>query len=102
MVHLFPQHSIGGSYFGWGWRSQAVQRLKNQTHVGTLATPGARSEGENGLQCEILGLLQQGCLGRRVLRDEQGARSEEEVRWTIGVVVFRILTPTLFVSDRLS
>ncbi|CAB1113668.1 unnamed protein product [Ectocarpus sp. CCAP 1310/34] len=76
---LGNKHSIGGSYFGWGWRSQAVQRLKNQTHVGTLATPGARSEGENGLQCEILGLLQQGCLGRRVLRDEQGARSEEEV-----------------------
>ncbi|CAB1108532.1 unnamed protein product [Ectocarpus sp. CCAP 1310/34] len=70
------------AFNAWGLgnkRSQAVQRLKNQTHVGTLATPGARSEGENGLQCEILGLLQQGCLGRRVLRDEQGARSEEEV-----------------------
>lgn len=74
------QHSIGGSYFGYPWRTQAVQRLKQQTHVGTLASRGACSQGEIGLQCEILGLLQQGCLGLCKVTGEEGGMLEQEVR----------------------
>lgn len=81
------QHSIGGSYFGWAWRTPAVQRLKHQTHVGTLASPGACSQGETGLQCEILGLLQNGCLGRCKLTDEEGAAFEQEVRSTFTEIM---------------
>ncbi|CAB1103965.1 unnamed protein product [Ectocarpus sp. CCAP 1310/34] len=74
------KHSIGGSCFGWAWRTPAVQRLKHQTHVGTLARPGACSQGETGLQCEILVLLQNGYLGRCKLTDEEGAAFEQELR----------------------
>ena len=75
-----PQHSIGGSYVGWAWRTQAVQRLKSQTHVATLASGGACCEGEIGLQCEVLGLLQQGCLGQCRLQGDDGAACDQEVR----------------------
>ncbi|CAB1106243.1 unnamed protein product [Ectocarpus sp. CCAP 1310/34] len=73
------KHSVGGSYFGWAWRAPAVQRLKHQSHVGTLASPGACCRGEIGLQCEVLGLLQNGCLGRAKLTDQEGAAFEQEV-----------------------
>ncbi|CAB1107711.1 unnamed protein product [Ectocarpus sp. CCAP 1310/34] len=67
-----------GTYFGWPWRSQAVQRLRRQMHVGTLAGTGATCQGEIGLQCEILGLLQRGRLGECMLMDDDGAISKHE------------------------
>ncbi|CAN0092719.1 unnamed protein product, partial [Ectocarpus fasciculatus] len=73
------KHSVGGSYFGWPWRTQAVQRLKRQTHVGTLASTGACCQGEIGLQCEILGLLQRGCVGECMLTDDDGTTYLQEV-----------------------
>ncbi|CAB1111131.1 unnamed protein product [Ectocarpus sp. CCAP 1310/34] len=92
--------------FGMG--NKAVQRLRRQTHVGTLPSTGAscqgvfqrlgtisccslktswklfaftaeHAQGEIGLQCEILGLLQSGCLGECMLRDDDGATSKHEV-----------------------
>ncbi|CAM9224271.1 unnamed protein product, partial [Hapterophycus canaliculatus] len=76
---LGNKHSIGGSYFGSPSRTQAVQRLKRQTHVATLAIAGACSQGEIGLQCEILGLLQKGCLGQCRLAEDGGAALAQEV-----------------------
>ncbi|CAN0322388.1 unnamed protein product, partial [Ectocarpus sp. 13 AM-2016] len=73
------KHSVGGGYFGWPWRTQAVQRLKRQTHVGTLASTGACCQGEIGLQCEILGLLQRGCLGECMLTEDDGTTYLQEV-----------------------
>ncbi|CAN0288031.1 unnamed protein product, partial [Scytosiphon promiscuus] len=82
------KHSIGGSYFGWAWRDQAVQRLKRQTHVATLASAGACCQGEIGLQSQILGLLQQGCLGCCMLADDEGATRVEEVFVRGGLLLF--------------
>ncbi|CAN0172214.1 unnamed protein product, partial [Scytosiphon promiscuus] len=76
---LGNKHSIGGSYFGWPWRTLSVQRLKHQTHPATFASGGACCPGEIGLQCEILGLLQQGCVGRCRLTDGEGTTFEQEV-----------------------
>ncbi|CAN0332590.1 unnamed protein product, partial [Scytosiphon promiscuus] len=76
---LGNKHSIGGSYIGWPWRNQAVQRLKRQTHVATLASAGTCCQGEIGLQCEILGLLQQGCVGDCRLAPGGGSTLAEEV-----------------------
>lgn len=63
---------MGGGYFGFPWRNSAVQRLKRQTHVGTIASTGAANSGEMALQCEILGLLQKGCLGNCAIEGEDG------------------------------
>ena len=79
-----PQHSVGASYFGWPWRTQAVQRLKRQTHVGTIASPGACGQGEVGLQCEIVGLLQKGCVGECRIPGGAGSTKKKKVRDTHG------------------
>lgn len=57
-----------------------MQRLKRQTHIGTLASTGASNQGEIGLQCEIIGLLQKGCFGTCRLTDSDGTAFEEQVR----------------------
>lgn len=74
------QHSLGGSYFGYPWRLPAVQRLRRQTRVGTIASTGAANSGEMRLQCEILGLLQRGCLGDCALQGSDGTTHLHEVR----------------------
>ncbi|CAM9711111.1 unnamed protein product [Laminaria digitata] len=53
--------SVGGTYMGWGWNSMALQRRRTETHVVTVASPGACCEGEIELQCDVLGELQKGC-----------------------------------------
>lgn len=73
------QHSVGGGYFGYAWRIPAVQRLKRQTHVGTIASTGAANSGEMELQCQILGLLQRGCLGNCALQGDDGTTRLHEV-----------------------
>jgi len=73
------QHSVGGSYFGWPWRIQAVQRLKRQTQVATLASPGACNQGEVALQSEVIGRLQQGCVGRCWCTNDEGRPIQQEV-----------------------
>lgn len=54
--------SIGGTYVGWAWNSQTVQRRRDEIHITTLASPGASSEGEMDLLCRVAGALQKGCL----------------------------------------
>ncbi|CAN0435737.1 unnamed protein product [Pylaiella littoralis] len=73
------KHSLGGSYFVYPWRLPAVQRLRRQTHVGTIASTGAANSEEMRLQCDILGLLQRGCLGHCALQDSDGCTSLHQV-----------------------
>ena len=67
------KQSIGGGYFGWAWRNNAVQRKRSQTHVGTIAATGACYEGEIGYQCDILGMLQKGCLAKVRVQADNGS-----------------------------
>ncbi|CAB1108696.1 unnamed protein product [Ectocarpus sp. CCAP 1310/34] len=78
VVFSAPVVCYNDAFNCFGMGNKAVQRLRRQTHVGTLASTGASCQGEIGLQCEILGLLQRACLGECMLRDD-GAISKHEL-----------------------
>lgn len=73
-------NSIGGGYFGWAWRNNAVQRKRREAHVGTIASTGACYEGEIGFQCDILGILQKGCLAKVRVEANDGATKFVKVK----------------------
>lgn len=85
--------SIGGGYFGWAWRNNAVQRKRRETHVATIAATGACYEGEIGYQCDILGMLQKGCLAKVRVQADDGTMNLVKVRHQntpVGVVRSRL------------
>ena len=65
---LGTKKSIGGSYLGWAWNSSALQRRKEETHIATVASPGASCEGELTLQCKIVHELEKGCIASAKVR----------------------------------
>lgn len=73
------QHSVGATYFGWGWASNEVQRRRSETVVGTLASPGACVEGELALQASVLGELQRGCDATARIDAADGGEQSVEV-----------------------
>lgn len=72
--------TVGGPYFGWAWNSLGLQRRKRETHVGTVASPGASCEGEMILQCSIVRELQRGCITTASVPATDGSCKELEVR----------------------
>lgn len=82
-TRLAVKKSIGGGYFGWAWRNNAVQRRRRETHVGTIADTGACYEGEIGYQCDILGMLQKGCLAKVRVQADDGTINLVKVRQQI-------------------
>lgn len=71
--------SVGGSYFGWAWNSLSLQRTKQETHIGTVASPGSSCEGEMFLQCKIVRGLQTGCIATACVPAPDGSCKQLEV-----------------------
>lgn len=73
------QHSVGATYFGWGWASNEVQRRRGETLLGTIASPGACVEGEMSLQATVMGELQRGCEGTARILTAEGIVVPQQV-----------------------
>ena len=82
LINKFPprlQHSVGATYFGWGWANNEVQRKRCETVLGTIASPGACVEGELSLQASVMGELQRGCEGTARMAAADGGEQSVEV-----------------------
>ena len=74
------KRSIGGSYLGWAFNNSALQRRREETHIATVASPGASKEGETILQFKIMRELEKGCIARATVKASDGGWVTLEVR----------------------
>lgn len=64
----------------------ALQRRREETHVVTVASPGACCEGEMEITLAVLGELQKGCIAEVRMRRDDGSFYLQKVRRQVYIL----------------